>query len=294
MNNFIRTITTLLKSRLGDNYTIFADDIIKKNDITLHGIVIGMENEHIAPTIYMEKYFYDYQHGRTLDDIVDEIIAVYNANSDISFDIAFFKDYEKLKGKIFFQIVNTARNREFLKNVPNISYLDFSIIFKILVTPTPTTTTASIVIKDHLLSLWDVTIEDVYKVAISNTPMLFPHSILTMYSVLKELAPGIAFDLPTDSSMYILTNHQKIDGSSCILYPNVLLDFSNRIDSDFYVLPSSTHEVILIPATENCTAKELSLLVHEVNTTQVPPEDFLSNNVYYFSRNTKQLVISNV
>lgn len=290
MNNFIQTITNMLKSELGDSYSVSSEEIVKNNDFILHGIIINAEHTNVAPTIYLENFFDDYQHGRPLNDIVAEILHIYHTHNDISCDTAFFTDFKKIKGKIFFQIINTESNKRFLKHVPHIPYLDFSIIFKILIDSNPM---ATITIKENLLDIWQVSLKEVYDAAVDNTPELLPFDIMSMKKVLEELAPELSADLPVDSFMYVLTNHQKIGGSSCILYPNVLLDFSKKINSDFYVLPSSIHEVIMIPAKSSDTPEALSSMVREVNRTQLAPEDFLSNNVYYFSRENNKLVIAN-
>ena len=89
--------------------------------------------------------------------------------------------------------------------------------------------------------------------------------------------------------MYVLTNQNKLNGASCILYEHLLELFADRLGADLYILPSSVHEVILIPATSDTSFAELSRMVKEVNETQVSPEEILSDHVYYFSRNSRSI-----
>lgn len=89
--------------------------------------------------------------------------------------------------------------------------------------------------------------------------------------------------------MYILTNQNKVNGAGVLARDGVLDKIGELLGSDFYVLPSSTHEVILVPDNGNMQTKELEDMVKEVNATQVPPEDLLSDKVQYYDRAAKTL-----
>ena len=84
--------------------------------------------------------------------------------------------------------------------------------------------------------------------------------------------------------MYILTNQKGINGASCLLYPDVMNKLSEEFQSDFYVFPSSIHELILVPTHDNKSNNEYSNMVREINATQVAREEVLSDHVYYYSR----------
>lgn len=82
--------------------------------------------------------------------------------------------------------------------------------------------------------------------------------------------------------MYILTNEEKYFGAAALLYPHVLSHISRLLHCNFYVLPSSIHECILVPDSGQFSKKELETMVREVNETQVEDEEVLSQNVYYY------------
>ena len=84
--------------------------------------------------------------------------------------------------------------------------------------------------------------------------------------------------------MKVLSNTRRIDGAVCILYPGVLESLAREEGHDLYILPSSMHEVILLPDTGAPSAEELKRMVREVNDTQVAPEEVLSGNVYRYTR----------
>ena len=90
--------------------------------------------------------------------------------------------------------------------------------------------------------------------------------------------------------MYVLTNQQKLYGAACMLYPGVLKAFSEENGQDFYVLPSSVHEVILIPAEPGTNEALLREIVTEINRTQVAKDEVLADSIYYYSRNRDQII----
>ena len=98
-------------------------------------------------------------------------------------------------------------------------------------------------------------------------------------------------ELRDAAPMYVLSNRTRVQGASCILYPNILKDFAAAVKSDFYILPSSVHEVILLPVQGDEDEEGLKRMVCEVNETQVEREEVLSDSVYYYSREREKLSI---
>lgn len=98
-------------------------------------------------------------------------------------------------------------------------------------------------------------------------------------------------DLIEPFPIYVLSNQHRLNGSSCILYQHLLHDFARRIGSDFYILPSSVHEVLLIPADNQISMSTLSSMVRDVNSSQLAREEILSDHVYYYSLETDQITM---
>ena len=91
------------------------------------------------------------------------------------------------------------------------------------------------------------------------------------------------------SDMNVLTNESKLNGAACILYENVLYDFAQKLGADLYILPSSVHEVILLPKLSMFEKDELVNMVKEVNTEGVAADEVLSDHVYEYNR-TERLI----
>ncbi len=91
--------------------------------------------------------------------------------------------------------------------------------------------------------------------------------------------------------MYILSNSVGINGATAMIYKDAIRNFASELDSDFYILPSSIHEVILVPYEDCFSREELKNMVNEVNCTQVPIEEVLSDRVYIYRRKTNMIEI---
>jgi hypothetical protein len=91
-------------------------------------------------------------------------------------------------------------------------------------------------------------------------------------------------------NMYILTNINRIDGAVCIIYPDLLNDLALSIGSGFYVIPSSVHEVIIVPSENTYESDDIKNMIREINDTQVKIEEILSYSLYYFDNNIKRLI----
>ena len=82
--------------------------------------------------------------------------------------------------------------------------------------------------------------------------------------------------------MYVLSNKSRSYGAACIAYPHILEMIGGILRTDYYVLPSSVHEVVIVPCCENISAAELDEMIREINITQVDDEEVLSDHAYLY------------
>lgn len=291
--------------RTGEQYRVRINDVMKNNGVILSGITMLQDDSNISPTIYLNHYYEAYENGETtLRGIVDDVLDTYERNKvNQSVDMRFFMNYERIKDRIIFKLIHGERNKEMLKDIPHVRYLDFAIVFQCLVSD-EMFGNATIMIHNAHLKIWKVTTEELYQNALQNTPKLQQYDIKNMRDVLCELRrleelegkPLIdkeeyLSELQEAAPMYVLSNRTRVQGASCILYPDILRDFAAAVKSDFYILPSSIHEVILLPAQGDEDEEALKRMVCEVNETQVEREEVLSDSVYFFGRETGKLNI---
>lgn len=92
--------------------------------------------------------------------------------------------------------------------------------------------------------------------------------------------------------MYVLTNQRGIYGAAAMLYPELLKDFAERQKTDLVILPSSVHEVLLVPVRGSLDFAWFRCMVRSINRSEVPPEDWLSDQVYVYRRREGRVKIA--
>lgn len=302
---FIETVKAAMEL-VYEDCKVMVNPVVKNNDLKLDGLTILAENTNITPTIYLNAYYEDYRAGRPMSDICKEITRIYEDHKvQETFDAEKVVDFDAIKSRICFKLVNKERNRVLLQDTPFIEYLDLAIVFFVLVSEEKDGN-ATITVKDRMLELWGIKdIKKLFTLAHKNTQRLFRGDIHTMLDILVDIisdSEGLDsdiveefFHMDIDESgripMYVATNRQKLNGAGVMLYTGCLKTFAERIGSDFYILPSSIHEVLFVPADSHMDERSLVEMVREVNMTQVAPNEILSDNVYRYYANTDHVEI---
>lgn len=276
----------------GGNITI--NHVIKNNGCEMDGLVIMDKGKDIAPTIYLDSFYELYTNGENIKNIIRQIEVIYEQNkNNVTFDVNILKHFDTIKDKIVYKVVNYRSNEKLLEQVPHKRILDLAVVFYCLL-DNEYGRSATALIYNNNLKNWNVTIDDVYKAALKNTPDLLHSKISSMAALFEKCGvnvDGEEVDLKdyVPSDMYVLTNESKLNGAACILYENVLYDFAQKLGADLYILPSSVHEVILLPKLSMFEKDELVNMVKEVNTEGVAADEVLSDHVYEYNR-TERLI----
>lgn len=296
---FTEVIWKLVQNHL-EHCDVRLEEVIKNNGVKLHGICIREQNSNIAPTIYLEEHYDSYQKGMTIDEIVWHICQQYQTCRKGSFQsVGKLLDFQYMKPMIAYKLVNYEKNAERLMDMPYIPFEDLAIVFYCML-DCRLGRSITVPITNRHMEAWNINTNELYQIAHKNTPTILPSALYDMDHVLMEIvAEEGDWDLSEmahknltqrGDSMYVLTNINKNLGACCILYEKLLSDFARALGNSFFLLPSSIHEMILLPDTGEMRVEELLLMVKEVNATQVEPEEILSDHVYYYSKETETLI----
>ena len=270
----------------GGNITI--NHVIKNNGCEMDGLVIMEKGKDIAPTIYLDSFYELYTNGENIKNIIRQIEVIYEQNkNNVTFDVNILKHFDTIKDKIVYKVVNYRSNEKLLEQVPHKRILDLAVVFYCLL-DNEYGRSATALIYNNNLKNWNVTIDDVYKAALKNTPDLLHSKISSMAALFEKCGVNVDGE-EVDLKDYVLTNESKLNGAACILYENVLYDFAQKLGADLYILPSSVHEVILLPKLSMFEKDELVNMVKEVNTEGVAADEVLSDHVYEYNR-TERLI----
>lgn len=289
-----------MKERLREKYPgceVKTAPVSKNNGLCLTGITILPPERTVAPNIYMDEPYTEYLAGRPLEDIFSGVVRLYEENA-MEEDPALpdLTDFGAVKDLICFRIINRERNRERLAGMPHRDFLDLAIVYFIPVAVSDSCG-GSITVTGQIFSQWQTDEETVYRYAAANTKRIYPTSLQHLEDVIREVmgdaAPeglfmetGHTLCLP----LYVLRCHKGGTGSAAaLLYPDILREFAGK-HGDFYILPSSIYEVLLLPAEpEPADPAYLCGMVRAVNEEQVSPDEVLSDNAYLYHADTGEI-----
>ena len=302
LTGFATCIKYDVKKKMGMDYEVFIQNVTRNNYNELKGLIIKAPGTNVLPTVYLNSYYSRYAEGEDYDVLLEEIISVYKEHQVKGMkDVSFFMEWEKARERIVFKLVNYEANRELLKSVPHVRFLDLAIIFNYYL-KTPCGEFATILIHNEHLDMWEVTQEEVCDIAMVNTPELMPYRIEETIGMMVEMILNGEMKPSEDddcSPMYILTNDSKIYGAGVILYPDILEAVAQVTGCDLYILPNCIHETFLMPiefdsmnsSVREKVEKHLNEMVMDNNETELAPEEILSDHIYKYTRATGKITM---
>ena len=289
-----------------ENANVSINEVIKNNDTKLYGLTIRTEDQTIAPTLYLEDYFKEYESGKSMDFVLDHIAGIYDEASVNGLDIDTkemvdkITNYEETKGKIVPRVVNRESNEERLKNMPHTDMGDLAVTYHVDLGNSEDGQ-MSVAVSNEMLNKYGVSVEEMHEKACENMKEISPATFETMVETLANLMiPGYEdmdpeekkearaqFEMP-DPGMYVLSNDSKAFGAAAILDTDTMDKIEAEV-GEFYILPSSVHETLIVPIREGMELKDLEAMVQEVNATQVAPNEVLSDHVYKYDSKNKEI-----
>ena len=238
--------------------------VTKNNGTRRTGILFKQEDSNLAPTIYLEEFYQKYLKGQQVPDLADSICSIYQEiRVKKTCDCQNLFDFNHVKEHIVYKLIRRDANEELLKQIPYEPFLDLAVVYYIQIDNTRFGS-AAIQIRNEHLRYWRVEKEEIRRLAEKNTPRIYPVQIQQI----------VRF-------MYVATNEQCSLGAAVMRYPDFREKVRGMIGEGFYILPSSIHEVILVPESFGMEPERMQEMVKEINQIGVAPEEVLSDSVYY-------------
>ncbi|MCR5837188.1 MAG: DUF5688 family protein [Lachnospiraceae bacterium] len=272
----------------------------KIESLALRGI---KGHENMSPSLSLNGMFKYYKQSENFEKVMSEFAEIFTETLN---DIESIPNIENnIEGNIFFTLINTKMNTEFLKDVPHREFEDLSIVYRLRAMDSDSRI-CSTVINNRLASEIGKTEDELFELAKVNTKTIYPivtrkineiivksiFSDMFPPEIIDEIATKMAESLNIDDkhSMYVITNKVGVFGASSFLYEDVLFELANKVDSNLYILPSSINEVIAI-SSECDEPRVFADMVYDINMSQVPMEEILSNSVYLYNRDERKVSI---
>lgn len=287
---FTETIMVRLAERCPD-FSFETTNVIKRNDEKLIGI-IGRTSHALCPTVYVEPFYQNYRQGMSADEVIDRMAEIFwqehlSVKSELSIRNN-MEDFEKIKDRLIIVLSSLDMNEQWLKDKCYRPFLNLAATVGILV-DVDETSNSIIHVKEKMLDMWNVTFEYIFEVAKENSFIESNILFKDIYDVLT--LHGISLDADA-SLLYVATNRNNFMGANLLMNNSFLYEIAEKLQDSFYIIPSSVHELLVLPACQVQDVEGLNLLIQNINDTEVILSDRLSYTLYYYDCTTHKVSIA--
>lgn len=250
------------------------------------GLSIQPNDSPMAATLNLDSVYNQMvDQGKSFQEVADDLIT---HAADIivdmpKIDVNDITNYDQMKNTLVVQVIPTDRNAEMLADIPHKNIEDMSLVYRMQIDQNENGT-SSVLITNAMLENYGVTVNQLHQDAMDAAVINNPATFRSMQEVLSDLM-GMPADLmpPMDGpQMYVASVENSLNGAGVIAYPDFMNQVAEQVGGDFFVLPSSVHEVLVIPDDGSIDRHDLESMVREVNASEVLPKDQLSDNVYHY------------
>ena len=270
---FKTELLTIIRNKLVAPYKVVSYKAFK-NGKEVDAFTITKEGTEATPTFYFRNFLEDYKKGSLVADIAENVLEMY------------FYAVKNSPINICYKVVNKEAYKNQLPSIPHIDFFDLAIIFYSILS-IDEESEMSFTVTNDMLRVWNATPQELFILATTNTPKLLPINITSLNALMfqvdipqHETISDTIDNLPFDY-VYAITNEYTKNGFSGIFYPGVLKCLGKRF-GNFYLLPSSIHEALIVPEDCGMTPEYLKEMVHSVNTDIVSPDEYLSDSIYQY------------
>lgn len=268
---------------------------VHKNNLNLTGMSFSPKTGSYAamPTIYIEQLYDYYQEVNDFDEVAKNIAfqmsKALNERPSFSNIEDKINDFNNLKNDVFPCICNTAKNINALNDRPHQNIGDLSVYYKVFLGKDSNGTYTFTIDNSHI-KLWGIDPNELHKIAFDNNRTKY--ECKSIIQTLIEDGYPREF-LPDDDFLTVASTKDKTNGAVLIADPKYM-DTLKEQYGDFYIIPSSVHEVILIPKDiANTDIECVKHMISEVNRSEVSEAEYLSDNLYEYDFETHTLEIVN-
>lgn len=269
----------------------------KNNGTWLTGICFHIPGENISPLVYMEPFYDEIRQGKPINEVMEKIAeqavnsrGIQNEMAEIRMD-----DYASVKDHLNMILVNTKANRRVLSRMPHREMEDLSAIVRVEIPMPEGKGTGSVKVTNDLMEYWGVNEEQLFNTALKNMEKNASPILMDIENVMEEILSGTSenhnllaspgeINRSPFETMYVLSNASRINGAAMLLSPDVMKRIGEIFPEGVYILPSSIHEVLIVPKNGKAEPAELGKMVREVNRAEVAKEEVLSDRIYEYDK----------
>lgn len=281
----------ILREKYGED-VVREVEVTKNNNTKLEAIGLRVGTNAASPIIY-----FDNRKGQYTDCDVRQIVRFAEKHMK---DFKHFTDkavedsrnWRKMKTRIFPKVIHFTKNKDMLMHTPHVRFLDLAVVFFYQTNELfPELGEGIVTVHDQMKEVWDVNEEQLLKYSLKNLKQL-KCTCKKLEEVLE--AYGVSAGEDVEVPLYILTVYTGMYGAAAMLNREFMEEACEKMESQkLWIIPSSCHEVLLVPYDFNVAARDLQRMCVEVNGT-LDQEDVLSDSIYLYDNETKQIDFADV
>lgn len=284
------------------------------------GMTIRLPDSSIAPCIYIDSAYEEYKKynlsigqiacsvAHSYLDVLEHARSITNDRNIRALAHEGF-DWSTAKELCMIKAVPVTGNDEFLAMRPYRTQGDMAAVY-IINMGSNEQGQMSVAVTNDLEKQFGVSEKELYAIASANMMKISPPVITGMDNMMnilfgfdmddgidtgKSFSESLA-ELPSpeaEITLNVLTNNDAVNGAAYVFIPAVMDQIAEKYPDGFYILPSSVHEVLIVPKNDDRVDLEsLNAMVQEINSIEVRPEDRLSDFVHEYDPAAKSIYIS--
>ena len=287
-SSFLEWVVREVEKRAGDDFKDAAIEVseVKKIGKVYTGLSLRREGDVYNPTVDLNDFYERYLSGMDREIIAEAIMLMLEHRPESLPDMDWISNYDEAKKNLAIVAMNEDQNREFLSDIPYIAREDMAIICY-LIYDLPDEGKIGTAVTNSMLREYGIEKLKLFEDAIMNSEELLPAELtfVSDYIGAEECDKGNPY-----SRLMMLSNTCHFRGAACLFYHGMMERIAAAVGGSYYILPSSVHEMLILPADENIRAADLLLMVIEANLTCVPMEDWLAESVYLYDHSMGKMV----
>ncbi|SDB12941.1 DUF5688 family protein [Butyrivibrio sp. INlla16] len=292
-DTFATDVKDTLERRSGEAYEVETRKVDKMNE-SYEALTVKQQDQIIGVNLNLDSLYKELDDGADYGVLVSKAadIASDALQNTPQFDITEFKDYDTMKDTLAIEVVSAERNKELLETVPHREIEDMAVVYRFVLGGTDNGV-GSILVTNQMLDNYGISADKLHEDALKNAPEIRPLVIEGMAEVLAKQMGVDDLDLlglnipPEQEQMFVASVEGNVHGAGVLAYQNFMDQAAERARGSFFILPSSIHEVLIIPDNGCFDTKSLENMVKEVNATTVDIKDQLTDHVYHYDAEAK-------
>ena len=293
-DEIINAIREEIPEEIRDMMEVDIREVVKANDTVLHGVVIKGPEQAIVPTIYIEDCIKQLPEDFAMKDLAEAITSLYQVGMrEASAVESLSLEFDDIKDKLVVQLAEVDRNRDRLKELAYKPLDNGMVMLAYVVVQEDERGSMRFAVTKDIVEGQNYDIDKMFETAMKNNEPVLVDISDAIFSDGIEFADNL-FDKEINDKlpdgMYTLTNSSTNLGAAVLYYPDVQKRIGDMLQNSYYVLPSSIHELMILPCSVNDNPEFLRKMVKEANETVVNPQEVLSDRVFMYDREKERLV----